>query len=231
MTTNGSTQTVIPLKGMRGMIAEKMHNSLASTAQLTHHAECDVSALLRRRGLIREHGGTASVQDLLMYYVTATLVEHPALNGTLEDGEIRLSEAVHLSIAVSLENGLLVAPALFDAQAMSLEALATARRELTERAHAGKLSVKEMTGGTATVSNLGLTRVRFFTPILNAPQIAIVGIGGTEERLTRAPDGSIAGRPYMGLSLTFDHRAVNGAPAAAFLDALCQRIEQAPEPS
>lgn len=222
------TGAIIPLKGMRKMIADNMHKSLATTAQLTHHAQCDTTALDARRRAIRAAGGTASVQDLLIYYMVTTLVDHPALNGTLENGEIRLHTAVHLSIAISLEDGLLVAPALFDAQAMSLEALAAARRELTQRARIGKLTVPEMTGGTVTVTNLGLTRVQYFTPILNAPQIAIIGVGGREQRLVQDVDGNVETRAFMGLSLTFDHRAVNGEPAAVFLDALCQRIEQAP---
>lgn len=231
MSKSDSLGEVIPLKGMRGMIADKMHKSLANTAQLTHHARCDVTALDRRRAAIRDAGGAASVQDILLYYLVATLREYPAVNGTLEENEIRLHDAVSLSVAVSLDGGLLVAPALFDVQAMTLENFAAARRELVARAQAGKLSVKEMTGGTFTVSNLGLTRVRYFTPILNIPQIAIIGIGGREEQLTRMADGNIESRFFMGLSLTFDHRAVNGEPAAAFLEALCRRIEEAPETS
>lgn len=219
---------IIPLKGMQRMIADKMHKSLTDTAQLTHHAQCQTLALNQRRAVIRDAGGRASMQDLLLYYIVATLVEHPRLNATLEDGETRLYEAVNLSIAVSLDNGMLVAPAIFSAQEMTLEALSVARAELTARARSGKLAVKEMTEGTFTVSNLGLTRVKYFTPILNIPQVAILGIGGSEQRLVKRVDGVVESLSFMGLSLTFDHRAVNGAPAATFLDALCTRIENAP---
>lgn len=225
---NDSTSAVIPLKGAQRMIADRMHKSLAETAQLTFHAQCQTLALTQRRGAIRDAGGKASILDLLSCYVATTLVDHPILNATLEDGEIRLHEAVNLGIAISLGNGALVAPALFNVQAMTLEMLSAARTELTTRARTGKLSVEEMVAGTFTVSNLGLTRVKYFTPILNIPQVAILGIGGVEKRLVETEDGTVEGRDFMGLSLTFDHRAVNGAPAAAFLDALCDRIERAP---
>ncbi|MGH8111612.1 MAG: 2-oxo acid dehydrogenase subunit E2 [Rhodanobacteraceae bacterium] len=228
MSAHKLSDAVIPLRAMRKMIADKMRQSLATTAQLTHHAECDASALARRRAVVRAAGGRVSVYDLLIHYIVATLREYPVLNATLEDGEIHLHAAVNVSIAVSLDDGLLVAPAIFDAQEMTLAELSAARRELTVRARAGKLSVREMTGGTITVSNLGLTRVKYFTPILNVPQVAVIGIGGSEQRLVPTQDGSVESRAFMGLSLTFDHQAVNGAPAAAFLDALCRRIEKAP---
>lgn len=218
----------IPLKGMRGMIATRMQQSLQTTAQLTHHASAGLCALEALRSRCRERGQVVpSLQDLLLRLVVQTLADFPALNATLEENRIVQHGAVHLGLAIPLPDDLLVAPALFDAQELSLGQFPEARRTLVERAQAGKLGVRELTGATFTVSNLGRSRVHHFTPILNVPQVAILGIGGMERRAVPSSQGWRE-EAVIGLSLTFDHRAVNGAPAAAFLDALCERIEGLP---
>lgn len=215
----------IKLRGMRGMIASKMLQSLQQSAQLTHHASARLDALQALRDHCRARGlAVPSLQDLLLRLTVQTLGDFPALNATLEENCITQHAAVHLGLAIPLPDDLLVAPALFDAQTLRLGELPEARRELTEQARSGKLGVKALTGATFTVSNLGRSRVHHFTPLLNLPQVAILGIGGVE--LRAVPDsGSWRAVEVIGLSLTFDHRAVNGAPAAAFLDALCERIE------
>lgn len=218
-------ERIIRLSGMRGMIADKMQQSLLQTAQLTHHGECEAGAILSRKANLEARGETVSVEDLILACVTSSLLRHPAMNGLVKDREIHLSTAVHLSVAIALPGNLLVAPAIFEAQDKSVSELAAARKDLISRARANKLSVREMTGGTFTVSNLGLSRVRFFTPILNTPQIAILGIGQIVERARSGEAGKIEMRPVMGLSLTFDHRAVDGGPAAEFLTDLCEAIE------
>nr|WP_298248720.1 2-oxo acid dehydrogenase subunit E2 [uncultured Halomonas sp.] len=216
----------IPLRGMRGMIATKMRESLQATAQLTHHASVELGAVQSLREHCRAAGiASPSVQDVLLRLVVKTLQDFPALNATLEDNRIIEHPAVHLGLAVPLPDDLLLAPALFDAEAITLGALPGARRDLVELARAGKLSVRELTGATFTVSNMGRSRVHHFTPILNVPQVAILGIGGIEARVVPDDAGGIRSVEVIGLSLTFDHRAVNGALAAAFLDALCERIE------
>ncbi|WP_295557800.1 2-oxo acid dehydrogenase subunit E2 [uncultured Hyphomicrobium sp.] len=216
---------IIPLTGMRGMIASKMKESISTSAQLTHFAECDVTALNAAKALLAARGVKASVEDLLVHAVVATLRKHPGLNATLEENAIRVKSAMNISCAIALPGDLLVAPTILNADRMSLEQRIEARRDLVERARINKLSVKEMTAGTFTLSNIGLSRVRYFTPILNMPQVAILGIGESGVR-PWAVDGRIVARPVMGLSLTFDHRAVNGAPAANFLTDLCLAIEQ-----
>jgi len=221
----------IPLRGMRGMIATRMRESLQSTAQLTHHAGAELGAVQALREHCRDVGLTPpSVQDVLLRLVVQTLRDFPALNATLEDNRITEHSGVHLGLAIPLPDDLLLAPALFDAQAIELGALSGARRDLVEQARAGKLGVRELTGATFTVSNLGRSRVHYFTPILNVPQVAILGIGGTEAKVVPDDAGGVRAAEVIGLSLTFDHRAVNGSPAAAFLDALCERVETlAPE--
>lgn len=215
----------VPLKGMRKMIAAKMLESLQTTAQLTHHAECRLDALKARRAELKVEGSAVSVQDLLLLKVIETLKAHPGLNATLDGEVIEHHAAVHLGLAIPLPGDLLVAPALFDADRLDGEGLYQARKALADKALAGKLSVKELTGATFTVSNLGLSRVHHFTPVLNPPQVAILGVGGIQRRLELGPSGELVEVEWMGLSLTFDHRAVNGAPAADFLDDLCRRIE------
>ncbi len=216
----------VPLKGMRKMIAAKMHESLQTTAQLTHHSECRLDALKTRRAELKAQGSAVSVQDLLLLKVIETLKAHPGLNATLEDEVIHQHVAVHLGLAIPLPGDLLVAPALFDAEQLDGESLCLERKALVDKALAGKLSVKELTGATFTVSNLGLSRVHHFTPILNPPQVAILGVGGIQRRLELGPSGELVEVEWMGLSLPFDPRAVNGSPAAEFLDDLCRRIEE-----
>jgi len=224
-----SDTTVVPLRGVRGMIADKMLKSVTETAQLTHHAECDVSALNKRKAALAGEGVKVSIEDLLIQSVVQMLAHHPDLNGTVVDKEVHLSKAINISVAMALPGNLLVAPAIFDAQDKSLEELRDGRRDLAARAKTNKLTVTEMTGGTFSISNLGLTRVHHFTPILNAPQIAILGIGCVQDKAVQTADGAISFRPTAGLSLTFDHRAVDGAPAADFLTDLCRLIEGEPD--
>ncbi|BCY03119.1 2-oxo acid dehydrogenase subunit E2 [Pseudomonas stutzeri] len=216
----------VPLKGMRKMIAAKMLESLQTTAQLTHHAECRLDALKARRAELKAAGSAVSVQDLVLLKVIETLKAHPGLNATLADEVIHHHAAVHLGLAIPLPGDLLVAPALFNAEQLDGEELCQARKALVDKALASKLSVKELTGATFTVSNLGLSRVHHFTPVLNPPQVAILGIGGVQRRLELSASGALVEAEWLGLSLTFDHRAVNGAPAADFLDDLCRRIEE-----
>ncbi|MET3794076.1 2-oxo acid dehydrogenase subunit E2 [Aquamicrobium terrae] len=218
---------VVPLRGVRGMIADKMLRSLSEAAQLTHHADCRADALLRRKAALTETGVKVSIEDLILDRVVATLLNHPDLNGIVKGKEVHLSGAVHLSVAMALPGNLLVAPAIFNAEKLTTEARAAARKDLAERARANKLTVPEMTGGTFTVSNLGLSRVRYFTPILNTPQIGILGIGRIAEVAFPDGKGGVEFHPVMGLSLTFDHQAVDGAPAAAFLSDLCAALEAA----
>ncbi|MEM8970484.1 MAG: 2-oxo acid dehydrogenase subunit E2 [Pseudomonadota bacterium] len=216
---------IVPLKGVRGMIADKMVESLQTAAQLTHHGSADATALLSEKERLAEAGIKVSVEDLLMLATVRALKQHPDANGRVEGREVHLSPAIDLCVAIALPGNLLVAPAVFGAGEMDVSALRAARQDLAARARTNKLSVTEMTGGSFTISNLGLTRVEHFTPIINAPQICILGIGRMTDRAVRGPDGGIELRPFVGLSLTFDHRAIDGAPAADLLTTICDEIE------
>ena len=206
------------------MIADKMLASLQGAAQLIHHARADMTALLAAKAKYKAQGVALSVEDLLMGAVVQTLKHHPDINGTMQGREVHLSSGVDLGVAIALPGNLLAAPAIFGAGDMTLPELRSARRDLAERARTNKLSVAEMTGGTFTISNLGLSRVEQFTPILNTPQIGILGVGCAVETAVREGD-ALVWKTFTGLSLTFDHRAIDGAPAANFLTALCETIE------
>lgn len=218
------TGQVLRLSGLRGLIAGRMRESLQSSAQLTYFADCDAEALVALRGRLRAEGLKVGYEDLVIAALARLLPRHPLLNGTVEGQEIRLSSALHIAFAVALP-GALVAPTLFDAGGLDLAAIAGRRADLTARAQAGRLAPREMTGGTFTLSNLGTTRVRYFTPILNRPQIALLGLGCIAPRPWVLPDGSLGARRVLGLSLTADHQAVDGQPAGDFLSALCALLE------
>lgn len=140
------TSTVVPLRGARGMIADKMLASLQGAAQLTHHARVDMTALLAAKAKYKAEGVALSVEDLLMGAVVQTLQQHPDINGTMQGREVHLSSGVDLGVAIALPGNLLAAPAIFGAGDMTLPELRSARRDLAERARNNKLSVAEMTG-------------------------------------------------------------------------------------
>ncbi len=216
---------IVPLRGARGMIADKMSASLREAAQLTLHARADMSILVGVKGDLAAQGTQVSVEDLLMAVLVQVLKRHPNINGTVRGREVHLSDQVDLGVALALPGNLLAAPAIFDADSKSLPELHSARQGLLARAKVNQLSVAEMTGGTFTISNLGLSRVEQFTPIINTPQIAILGIGRLVETPVRSGD-NLVWHPFAGLSLTFDHRAIDGAPAAEFLTDLCDAVER-----
>ncbi|MDI3299385.1 MAG: 2-oxo acid dehydrogenase subunit E2, partial [Bacillota bacterium] len=165
--TGGSAERAsyraIPLRGMRRTIAQRMQRSLAETAQLTLHARVDATELVRLRQARRDEG--VVYDDLLIRAVALSLLEHPGLNGWLVDDELRLAERVDVGLAVALPDGLIV-PVIRDAASRSLEEIAVERARLVERARSGRLAVSDVTGGTFTLTNLGMYRVDGFTPIL-----------------------------------------------------------------
>ncbi|MCL2915493.1 2-oxo acid dehydrogenase subunit E2 [Shewanella corallii] len=216
----------IPLKGLRGMIASNMMQSLQQAAQLTFVTDVDATGLLSLKAQFkREKKVAIGVEDLLILCLKETLKRHGGMNGYIADGVIHLSEAINVAIATPIPGGL-AAPVLFDIQEMSIEEISAQRRDLIARANSNHLFPREMTGGTITISNLGLTRVKYFTPILNAGQLAILGIGSIQRQPVCLDSGEIVVRSMMGLSLTCDHQAIDGQPAGEFLSDLAMAIEK-----
>ena len=209
------------LRGMRKVIAERMHQSLQGSAQLTITSEVDVSELIDRRQAVRQEFG-ATYTDFIVQACAHALRQHPRMNATLEDATLHLNRGIHVGLAVALDEGLIV-PVVRDADRKSLEEIAGEAKTLAEKARAGRLTLEDVSGGTFTVSNLGMYGVDAFTPILNTPQTGILGVGRIVEKpaLSR---GEIAKRSTMVLSLTFDHRVIDGAPAGAFLQTVADLL-------
>jgi pyruvate dehydrogenase E2 component (dihydrolipoamide acetyltransferase) len=217
----------IPFEGIRRVVAERLHESLQTMAQVTISREAEVTGLVARRaalapGFEAATGIRVTYTDLLIQDVALLLADHPLLNATLVDDSIVVADEVHMGFAVALEGGLIV-PVIRDAHTGSLGEIARSRVELTEKALSGTLSLEEIEGGTFTISNLGSFGADTFTPIVNPPQCAILGTGRIVEK-PLVVDGVVEVRPAMWLSLTFDHRLVDGAPAARFLAALAERL-------
>ena len=211
----------VPLRGMRKVIAERMHKSLTDTAQLTITTEVDVTQLIERREEVRRQFNT-TYNDFIIQACAHALLQHPRMNASLEGDAIQLHGAVHVGFAVALDEGLIV-PVVHDADKKPLKTIAQEARALAEKARAGRLKLEEVSGGTFTVSNLGMAGVDAFTPILNSPQTGILGVG----RIVDKPviyQGEIARRSMLVLSLTFDHRVIDGAPAGAFLGSVADLL-------
>jgi pyruvate dehydrogenase E2 component (dihydrolipoamide acetyltransferase) len=211
----------LPLRGMRKVIAERMHKSLQGSAQLTITTEIDVTQLIdRRQEVQREFNATYT--DFIVQACAHALKQHPRMNSALDGDTIRYNGEIHVGLAVALEEGLIV-PVVHNTDKKSLKEIAQEARSLAEKARAGKLSLEEVSGGTFTVSNLGMYGVDGFTPIINTPQTGILGVG----RIVEKPmiyRGEIAKRSTMVLSLTFDHRVIDGAPAGAFLQTVADLL-------
>lgn len=210
-----------PLRGMRKVIAERMHQSLQGSAQLTITSEVDVSQLINRRQAVRQEFGV-TYTDFIVQACAHALRQHPRMNATLEDGTLRLNRGIHVGVAVALDEGLIV-PVIRDTDRKSLEEVADEAKTLAEKARAGQLTLEDVSGGTFTVSNLGMYGVDAFTPILNTPQTGILGVGRIVEKPAMYR-GEIAKRSTMVLSLTFDHRVIDGAPAGAFLQTVADLL-------
>jgi len=211
------------LAGARRVIARRMMQSLAGSAQLTYHTDADVTELMARRAAWKARGVRVSLEDCAIAALAGALAAQPQLNGTLQDDLLKLEAAVDVAVAISVGDGLMT-PVIRNADRLDLADVAAAREDLVARARSGALKVSEMKGGTTTISNLGLTVVRHFTPILNGGQLTLLGLGGMETRLARSATGEIVERLSLGLSLTADHRVVDGEPAGHLLGDICERL-------
>lgn len=214
---------------IRQIIARSMHDSLAEMAQLTLNASFDATEIMGLRKSFKLKGEALGLQnitinDMLLFAVSRVLKNHKAVNANLVDGTMRYFHAVNLGVAVDTERGLMV-PTLFDADTKSLAEISKESKQLIEGCRHGGISPDQLQGGTFTVTNLGSLGVESFTPVINPPQTAILGVCTITDKVRRGKDGGVELYPAMGLSLTFDHRAVDGAPAARFLKELKESLE------
>jgi pyruvate dehydrogenase E2 component (dihydrolipoamide acetyltransferase) len=217
----------IRLTPTRKTIARRMQESHQLSAPVTYLSEVDATRLvkLRKRILAKLPEGDVrtTYTDFLIYLTCRALAGHPALNATLLGDTLGLHSSVHLALAVDTARGL-IAPVIRDADRMGVTEIARMRSELVSRALQGTISPEELNGGTFTLTNLGARGIDFFTPLINPPQVAILGVG----RIREAPlvrKGKVRVRKALGLALTCDHRVVDGGPAARFLQDLCKFIE------
>ena len=224
---------VVPLTGIRGAVATRMLQSMQTTAQVTLTTEAIVTeAMQLRRGLSRHHGeeagGSIGPLPVVVKATAEALRRHPRMNAietTSADGQaqVQMLSEINIGLAVALEEGL-VTPVIRGADGKSLAQLAAENRDLAARTREGRTRPEEISGGTFTITNLGANEVDGFTPIINPPQVGILGVG----RVTEKPvivNGEIVKGETMFLSLTFDHRVIDGAPAAAFLQTIKGLLE------
>jgi len=209
---------VVPLTGIRKTAAERVSLSARTAPQSTITMEVDMSNMAKLREKVQ-----VSYTDMLVKAVAKALAEHPIINSTLEKGQIKVFADINIGVAVATEMGLIV-PVIRNANGKSLTEIASTLKELVEKAKQSKLAKEELTGGTFTITNLGMYGVDVFTPIINPPETAILGVGRVAEKPVVVEE-KIVVRPTMQLSLTFDHRVVDGAPAAQFLQKVKQNLE------
>ncbi|KUF30498.1 branched-chain alpha-keto acid dehydrogenase subunit E2 [Bacillus cereus] len=221
--------TVVPVTGMRKAIASRMHASLQNSAQLTLTMKVDVTDLVALHKDIAEvvqkrYENKLTITDFVSRAVVLALREHKEMNSAYIDDAIHQFEHVHLGMAVALEKGLVV-PAIRFANNLSLVELSKEIKDMAQKARAGSLSSDDMHGTTFTISNLGSFGIEYFTPVLNTPETGILGIGAIEHvpvyKGKKIKKGSM-----LPLSLTFDHRVLDGAPAAAFLRTIKHYLEE-----
>jgi pyruvate dehydrogenase E2 component (dihydrolipoamide acetyltransferase) len=230
-TTPGSYQD-IPLTNIRKIVASAMHRSLQNSAQLTHHLSANVTRMLQLRKEVKKrmeegNGVNVTLNDMVCYAAIRALKMFPEANAHFLGDAIRTFRSVNLGLAVDTERGLLV-PALPAAEALTLEELSRRLKKLAEEARAGKVSPDLLApeAATFTVSNLGNYGVEMFTPVINLPQVAILGVNTILYRPSVGEDGTFGFQPFMGLSLTYDHRAIDGGPATRFLAEIKNQVEQ-----
>ena len=206
--------SVRKLSGMRGTIAKRMHQSLREMAQLTLTMDADMDAVAADRAAAKAAGVAPGFTDYIVAAAGRALRRHPMLNAQVTPDGIAVLPDVHVGLAVALDEGLVV-PVVRNADRTPLDELAVETTRLAEAARTGSLSLADLEGGTFSVSALGMFGVDAFTPVINPPNVAILGVGRLRDDLVLV-DGAIATRKRLTLSLTWDHRVVDGAPAAAF---------------
>ena len=221
--------TSAPLKGVRKVVAKRMMESLTSTAQLTLNTTANAAGILAMRKKVKNADealglNKITLNDLVCFAVSRTLLKYPVFNAHLEDGVLTEFEQVHLGFACDTPRGLLV-PVIRSAQALGLKAFSDEAKRLAGGAIDGSLSPDFLSGGTFTVSNIGSFGIETFTPVINLPQTAILGVGAITPRPAVAADGTIGVEQRINLSLTIDHQVIDGADGARFLRDLVAAID------
>lgn len=220
----------VKLTNVRKAIAKNMLSSLQNSAQLTHHITFDATDIMALRKKLKANAEkmnlpNITLNDIVLFAVSRTLKSHRDLNAHYleSEGVLRQFNTVNLGMAVDTPRGLLV-PTMFNADSMSLSDISSSAKQLAQDAQSGSIAPDLLSGASFTISNLGAFGVEMFTPVINPPQTGILGVCGITQRVKEV-DGQIKTYPAMGLSLTYDHRALDGAPASKFLKDLVNNLE------
>lgn len=219
----------VKFSGVRKATAKGMMKSLSTMAQLTHYHSFDASEILALRKEIKANGEAMgmpniTLNDMVLFAVSRVIKNHPDLNAMmLEENVLRKYTPVHLGMAVDTPKGLFV-PTIFNADDMTLAQISAEAKRLAKICQEGKATPDMLAGATFTVSNVGSLGVEMFTPIVNPPQVGILGVCGTTTRVKEV-NGEIKTYPCMGLCLSYDHRAIDGSPASRFVKELCHALE------
>jgi pyruvate/2-oxoglutarate dehydrogenase complex dihydrolipoamide acyltransferase (E2) component len=214
----------IPIAGVRKVIFKNMHLSLATQAQLTLHTEASAAGMMRLRSRLHATGAKVSYNAVLVKVIAQALKQHPLVNAGVEGEVIKVWRQVHVGVAMNVGRGLIV-PKVRNADSKSIREIFADIDRLAEAAKAGSLALDDLTLGTFTLTNLGAWDIDDFTPIVNHPESAILGVGRIVEKPV-ARDGQVVIEPRLALSLSFDHRIIDGAPGAAFLKTIKDMIEE-----
>ena len=218
--------TVVKLAGMRKVVAQRMLQSHTEIPPVTQNTKVDVTELMKfRKMLLAETGSKYSVNDLILKATAKCLRAHPEVLVSLDGDQVIQRAHVNLGMAVALDAGLIV-PVIRDADRLGLDALSAAAKDLASRAKSNKLTPDEYKGSTFSVSNLGMFGIETFTPIVNQPDAAILGVCAVEDELVMDDQGGISKHQVMRLSFTYDHRLIDGAVAAKFVMALRDLLEK-----
>lgn len=216
--------TETPVKGVRKLIADRMLESLATMAQFTLNASADVSRVQELRARMKAGGdelglSKVTINDLILFAASRILPLYPFMNARKEGDLVKTFERIHLGLAVDTPKGLMV-PVIRNADLLSLAQISAEAKRLAAACQGGGIKPDELSGSTFTVTNLGSLGIESFTPVINAPEVAILGVCGIEPKPVMDEDGGVSFVPHIGFSLTINHQVVDGAPAARFLAAL-----------
>ena len=217
-------EEAVPMSGMRKAIARNMQNSHMTSPTVTFNLGIDMTELKRLREQLKSADIKVSYTDILVKVVAKALTEFPLLNCSVEDNKIIYKHYVNMGVAVALDNGLVV-PNVRDADKKSLTEISAEVKDLAKKAREGGLPMDALTGGTFTITNLGMYGIESFSPIINQPEVAILGVNTMQDKVV-VVDGEICVRPIMNLSLTADHRVVDGSVAAQFLQRVKALMEK-----
>ena len=218
------SETVKPMNGMRKAIATNMLRSVQTSPMVTYTISAEMTNLKNFRDQLKANGFKVSYTDILVKFVSQALKDYPVLNSSIEGDSIIYKNYINMGVAVALEGGLIV-PNIKNADQKSLTEISDILKDLADKARNGGLTMDDYTGGTFTITNLGMYGMESFTPIINQPEVAILGVNSMVDRPVFDEQGALVRKTFLPLSLTADHRAVDGAVAAQFLHRLKVLLE------